>query len=74
MLAGINSYSVFNNCHINMTAEVQSDKMVSNMDVQVKQRCVIEFLHAENMAPTDIHCCLLYVYGDQRVDGSTVRW
>ena len=30
-----------------MTAEGQSDKMTSDMEVRVKQRCVIEFLRAE---------------------------
>ena len=30
-----------------MTAEGQSDKMMSDMEVRKKQRCVIEFLHAE---------------------------
>jgi len=33
----------------------QSDKAASNMEVQMKQKCVIEFLHAETMAPIDIH-------------------
>jgi len=57
-----------------MTAEGQSDKMVSDMEVHMKQRCVIEFLHAEKNAPNDIHQCVLNVYGDQTVDVSTVRW
>jgi len=56
-----------------MTAEEQSDKMVSDMDVRMKQRCVIELLHAEKIAPNDIHRRLLNVYGDQTVDVSTVR-
>jgi len=30
-----------------MAAEGQSDKMVFDMDVHMKQRCVIEVLHAE---------------------------
>ena len=30
-------------------------------------------LHVEKMAPTDIHWCLLNIYGDQTVDVSTVR-
>ena len=33
----------------------------------------VPFLHVEKMAPIDIHWCLLYVYGDQTVDVSTVR-
>jgi len=52
-----------------MAAEEQSD-----MKVHMKQRCVTEFLRAEKMAPTDIHWCLLNVYGDQPVDVSTVMW
>ena len=56
-----------------MTAEGQSDKMASDMEVRMKQSCVIEFLHAEKIAPNDIHRRLLTVYGDQTVDVSTVR-
>ena len=48
-----------------MTAEGQSGKMVSDMEVRMKQRCVIEFLHAEKIAPNDIHRRLLNVYGEQ---------
>ena len=55
-----------------MTAEGQSDKMASDMEVRMKQMCVIEFLHAEKIAPSDIHQRLLNVYGDQTVDVSTV--
>jgi transposase len=47
--------------------------MESDMVVCMKQRRVIEFLHAENIAPNDIHRRLLNVYGDQTVDVSTVR-
>jgi len=39
----------------------------------MKQRCVTEFLHAEKIAPNEIHRRLLNVYGDQTVDVSTVR-
>jgi len=56
-----------------MTAEGHSDKMASDMEVRTKQKCVIEFLHAEKIAPNDIHRHLLNVYGDQTVDVSTVR-
>ena len=56
-----------------MAAEGQFDKMVSDMEVPMKQRCVIEFLHAETVAHTYIHSCLLNVYGDQAVDVNTVR-
>jgi len=38
-----------------MEAEGQSDKMAIDMKVRMKQRGVIGFLHAEKMAPTDIH-------------------
>jgi len=57
-----------------MTAEGQSDKMESHMEVLMKQRCVIEILHAERIAPNDIHRRLLKVYRDQTVDVSTLRW
>ena len=57
-----------------VAAQGQSDKMVSNMEVYMKQRCRTEFLHAEKMAPTDIHWCLLNIYGDQTVDVCTVRF
>ena len=57
-----------------MTAEGQSDKMVSDMEVRMKQMCVIKFMHAEKkIAPNNIHRRLLNVYGDQTVDVSTVR-
>ena len=36
-------------------AEGQSDRVVSDMEVGMKQRCVTEYLHEEQMAPTDIH-------------------
>ena len=56
-----------------MAAEGQPEKMLSAMDVCMKQRCVTEFLHAEKMTSTDIHHCLLSVSGDQTMDMSTVR-
>ena len=43
------------------------------MEVHMKQRCVIEFLHVEKIAPRDNHRHFLNVYGDQTVDVSTVR-
>ena len=57
-----------------MAAEGQSDKMASDMEVQMKQRCVTEFLHAEKMAPIDIHRHLLNIFEDQTVNMSAVRW
>ena len=56
-----------------MAAEEQSDKMVPEMEMCMKQRCVIEFLHTEKMALVDIHQHLLNGCGDQTVDVSTVR-
>ena len=40
---------------VRQMAAGQSDQMVSDVEVLMKQRCVTEFLHAEKMAPTDIH-------------------
>jgi hypothetical protein len=37
---------------------------MSEMETRMKQRSVIEFLHAEKIAPIDIHQRLLNVYGD----------
>ena len=51
-----------------MAAEGQSDKMASGVEVNMEQRCVIEFLHAETVTPINIHWCLLIIYGDQLVD------
>ena len=56
-----------------MAAEGQFDKMVSGVIMCMKERYVIEFRHAEKMAPINIHQHLLNVYGDQTVDVSTVR-
>jgi len=41
--------------------------------VCMKQRCSIESLHAEKIAPIDIYHRLLNVYGDQTMDVNTVR-
>ena len=56
-----------------MAAEGQSDRMVSDVEMRMKQRCGIEFLHEEKMAPTDVDRQLLNVYGDQTADVGTVR-
>jgi len=40
--------------------------MASDMQVCVEQRCVIDFLHVENMALADIRQHLLNVYGDHQ--------
>jgi len=42
------------------------------MEVQMKQSCVTEFLHAEKLAPADIHWHLVNTYRDQTVGVSTV--
>ena len=56
-----------------MAAEGQSDKMTSDTEVQMKQRCVTEFLHTGKMAPTDIHQYLMNTDGYHTVDASVVR-
>ena len=56
-----------------MAGEQHSDRMTSDMEVQMKQRCKIEFLHTEKMESTGIHQHLLNIYGDQTVDVSTVK-
>ena len=56
-----------------MAAEGQPEKMVSDMKVHMKQRCVIELLHVEKMAPIGIHCCLLNVCGEQTANVLTLR-
>ena len=48
-----------------MAAEGHSDRMASDMEAHMKQRCVTEFFRAEKKEPTDIHQCLLNVYRDQ---------
>ena len=40
---------------LQMAAEGQSDRTASDKEVHMKQRCVIEFLHEEIIAPTDLH-------------------
>ena len=52
-----------------MAAEEQAD-----MEVCMKQRHGTEFLCAEKMASTDFYQCLLNVYGDLRVNVSTVHF
>jgi len=51
----------------------QIERMVSNMQVHTRQRCVTEFILMENTAPIDIQQHLLNVSRDQTVDVSTVR-
>ena len=68
-------YSITFCCHVllQMAAEGQSDKMTSDIEARKKKRYGTEFLHAEEIEPTDIHQDLLNVYGDQTVDESTLR-
>ena len=56
-----------------MAAEGQSDEMVSDMEVRMKQKCAVEFLCVEKMAPADIQWCLMNIYRDQTVDVNAVR-
>ena len=56
-----------------MAAEWQSDKMVLDMEVYVKQMCITELIPVEKIPPTDIHRCLLDVYKDQTVDVSSMK-
>ena len=51
----------------------QSDKMLSDLEVHMKQRCVSGFFHPWKFSPTDIQWCLLNISGDIIVDVSTVR-
>jgi len=57
-----------------MAAKGQYDRMVSDMEVHMEQRRVIEFLQMETLATTDIHQSSLNICGDQTVVVSTVRW
>jgi transposase len=47
--------------------------MEGDIDVRLKQRCVIEFLDGEHIAPIELHQRLKNFYGEQTVDISTVR-
>ena len=57
-----------------MAAKGQSDKMVPDMEMHMKERYVIESLLVETIALTEIHRCLLNIYEDQIADVSTMRW
>jgi len=57
-----------------MAEEGHSDKKASGLEIRMKHRCVIEFLHAEKMAPNDTSQNLLDIYGHQTVGVNTVRW
>jgi len=66
-------YSVKFCCRATDDSRGQSNKMAPGIEVCMKQRFVIEFLHVEKFALNDIHRCLLNVHRDQTVDVSTVR-
>ena len=38
-----------------VVAEGQSNRIASDVEVLMKQRCVTEFFHAEKVVPTDIN-------------------
>ena len=57
-----------------MEAEGQSDKMVSDVEVYLRKRFGIKFLHVEKMVLINSHRYLLNIYGYQTVDVSIVRW
>ena len=57
-----------------MAAERPSDKIASDMEVWMKQRCITEFLKKKKTAASDIHRYLLNDYGDQTGDVSTAQW
>ena len=65
-------YSLTYCCCVSDGSRGQSNKMVPDTEVWMKQRCVTEFLCAEKMASTDIHQHLLTISGDQRVNVSIV--
>ena len=46
-----------------MAAEGLSDKAAPDVEVCMKHRCVIEFLHVEKIALIDIHGFLLNISG-----------
>lgn len=56
-----------------MAAERWSDKVMSDMEVEMKERCVTKFLLIEKIAPNNIHRLLLNIYGDQAVNVSTLK-
>ena len=66
-------YSITFCCPVTEGKKRQLDRMVSDVEVYMKQRCVTEFLHEEKMARTDIHQHLLNMDRDQTVDMNTVK-
>jgi len=56
-----------------MAADGQSGRVVTDMEVHMKQRCVTEFLYTKHLSHIDIHWHSVNIYGDQTVDDNTVR-
>jgi len=56
-------YSVTFWCCVTVDGRGAVWQMTSDMEVRMKKRCVTEFLLAEKIAPTDIHSCVLNIYG-----------
>ena len=63
-----------------MAAEGQSDKMMSDTEVHMKQmhmkqKCTNQFIHVEEVVPIDIHQCLLNACGCERSElvGGTLQ-
>lgn len=58
-----------------IATERQCDKMESDMEVHMKQLCVMKLLHAEKNVTTDIQGHSLNISGEQTVDVSAVsQW
>lgn len=56
-----------------MASRGLSDIAAPDMEVWMNLSCVSGLLRVEKIVPTDIHQCLLSVYGDQTLGVSTVR-
>ena len=67
-------YPVTFSCHM-IHGSRRADKMASEVEVWMEQRCATELLHEEkNCTHQQIQQEFLNVCGDQPVDASTVRW
>jgi hypothetical protein len=57
------------------TVRVNMESCYGGMSTRLKQRAVTEFLSAENVTPSEIHCGLQALYGENTVNRTTVnRW
>jgi len=73
---GWTSLPVFHYILLRMTdgREAQSDKMTSNVEVHMKQRCVIEFLHAEKNVRSFLYIlCFQVGYQEKALHQGVVR-